>query len=71
HIAKSPSVFRVPVGDWQAATKKVIEIIREKREMWEKWNKDGKSFVKNYGWEKIAKQEFEILSSFWQHNMVV
>lgn len=68
HIAKSPSVFRVPVSDWQAAAKKVLEIIREKREMWEKWEKIGKEFEKTYGWEKIARQEFEILAKFWQSN---
>lgn len=66
HIAKSPSVFRVPIGDWQAAAREVIRVIREKREIWEKWEKEGKNFVKNYSWEKIAQQEFEILAKFWQ-----
>lgn len=68
HIAKSPSMFRIKIGDWEAAASKVLEIIREKREMWEKWDKAGKEFEKAYGWEKIARQEFEILARFGQGN---
>lgn len=61
HIAKSLSVFRVPIGDWQKAAKEVIRVMREKREKWENWEKIGKEFEKDYSWDKIADREFDIL----------
>lgn len=64
HIIHSPSVFRVPIGDWRAAAKQVIRMIKEKKDQWDKWDKEGKKFVKAYGWDKIAKQEFTILRDF-------
>lgn len=67
HIAKSSSVFRIKIGDWPAAAKKLLEINRENRDKWENWEKIGKEFVKAYGWNKIAAREFEILARFWQN----
>lgn len=66
HIAKSSTVFQVKTGDWQAAANKVLEIMREKRKTWEMWEREGKEFVKAYGWDKIAQKEFEILKNFFQ-----
>ena len=71
NIAKCQSAFLVPIGDWQKAAKKCLEINRDYRDKMENWEKEGAEFVTQFGWEKIAEKEFAILTKFAENSSVL
>ncbi len=63
HLHYDCGVIKVPVGDSDLMTKQILKLLNSPHER-HKLGLQGRTFIKEYGWEKVSNRVLDIFDKF-------